>query len=46
MTLFVAEGLDAGEARPEEDESFELVRWPLASIHRFPDERCPGCGRK
>jgi ADP-ribose pyrophosphatase len=32
MTLFFAEGVEAGEARPDEDESFELVRWPVAEI--------------
>ena len=32
MTLFFAEGVEAGEARPDEDESFELVRWPVAQI--------------
>ncbi|MDP8911117.1 MAG: NUDIX hydrolase, partial [Actinomycetota bacterium] len=32
MHLFFAEGLDEGEARPEGDESFELVRWPLREV--------------
>lgn len=32
MTLFFAEGVETGEARPAEDESFELVRWPVAEI--------------
>jgi ADP-ribose pyrophosphatase len=32
MTLFFAEGVEAGEARPDEDESFELVRWPRGGI--------------
>ena len=32
MTLFFAEGVEPGEASPEEDESFELVRWPVAEI--------------
>jgi ADP-ribose pyrophosphatase len=32
MTLFFAEGVEPGEASPEEDESFELVRWPSAEI--------------
>jgi len=32
MTLFFAEGVEQGEARPEEDESFELVRWPAEEI--------------
>jgi ADP-ribose pyrophosphatase len=35
MTLFFAEDLDAGEPHPDEDESFELVRWPVGEI----DER-------
>jgi ADP-ribose diphosphatase len=32
MTLFFAEGVEVGEAQPDEDESFELVRWPVAEI--------------
>jgi ADP-ribose pyrophosphatase len=32
MTLFFAEGVTAGEASPDEDESFELVRWPVGEI--------------
>jgi ADP-ribose diphosphatase len=32
MTLFFAEGVEVGEACPDEDESFELVRWPVAEI--------------
>lgn len=32
MTLFFAEGVEPGEASPEVDESFELVRWPVAEI--------------
>jgi ADP-ribose pyrophosphatase len=32
MTLFFADGVEPGEASPEEDESFELVRWPVAEI--------------
>jgi len=32
MTVFFAEGVEQGEASPEEDESFELVRWPVAEI--------------
>jgi ADP-ribose pyrophosphatase len=32
MTLFFAEGVRPGEARPEADESFELVRWPVGEI--------------
>ncbi len=30
MTLFVAEGVQPGDAHPDEDESFELVYWPVA----------------
>lgn len=32
MTLFFAEGVERGEAQPEEDESFELVRWPAEEV--------------
>ena len=32
MTLFFAEGVEAGEAQPESDESIELVRWPVGEI--------------
>jgi ADP-ribose pyrophosphatase len=32
MTLFFAEGVEAGTAQPDEDESFELVRWPVGEI--------------
>ena len=32
MTLFLAEDVDEGEADPDEDEDFELVRWPVAEI--------------
>jgi ADP-ribose pyrophosphatase len=32
MILFFAEGVEVGEARPEEDESFELVRWSVTEI--------------
>jgi ADP-ribose diphosphatase len=32
MTLFFAEGVEPGEASPEEDEAFELVRWPVAEV--------------
>jgi ADP-ribose pyrophosphatase len=32
MTLFFAEGVEAGEARPEPDEAIELVLWPVAEI--------------
>jgi ADP-ribose pyrophosphatase len=32
MHLFFAEDLDQGEAAPEEDEEFELVRWPVNEL--------------
>ncbi len=32
MHLFAAERVVPGEASPEEDESLELVRWPLAEV--------------
>jgi ADP-ribose pyrophosphatase len=32
MHLFVAEDVDRGDAHPEEDEAFEVVRWPKAEI--------------
>jgi ADP-ribose pyrophosphatase len=32
MTLFIAEDVEQGEASPDPDESFELVRWPVAEI--------------
>ena len=34
MTLFVAEGVEPGEASPEADEELELVRWPAAEIEQ------------
>jgi ADP-ribose pyrophosphatase len=34
MTLYVAEGVEAGEAAPEADEELELVRWPVAEIEQ------------
>jgi ADP-ribose pyrophosphatase len=38
MHLFFAEGVEQGDASPEEDEDFELVRWPVAEIERHLDE--------
>lgn len=32
MTLFLAEGVEEGEAAPEQDESFEQVRWTPIEI--------------
>jgi ADP-ribose pyrophosphatase len=34
MTLYVAEGVQAGEASPDADEELELVRWPVAEIEQ------------
>ena len=34
MTLYFAEGVEPGEARPEEDENLELVRWPVGEIEQ------------
>jgi len=34
MTLFLAEGVQAGEAAPEADERLELVRWPVGEIRQ------------
>jgi ADP-ribose diphosphatase len=34
MTLFVAEGVEPGAARPEADEKLEIVRWQVAEIER------------
>jgi ADP-ribose pyrophosphatase len=32
MHVFVAEGVEAGEAKPEEDEELELVRWDVGEV--------------
>jgi ADP-ribose diphosphatase len=32
MHVFVAEGLEAGDAKPEEDEELELVHWDVGEI--------------
>jgi ADP-ribose pyrophosphatase len=32
MTLFLADGVEAGDPRPEADEELELVRWPVDEI--------------
>jgi len=32
MHLFAAEGVQHGDAAPEDDEELELVRWPVAEI--------------
>src|SRR5581483_640849 len=38
MTLFFAEGVEAGAATPDADEEPELVRWPVAEIAARLDE--------
>jgi ADP-ribose pyrophosphatase len=38
MTLFFAEGVEPGDASPEDDEAFELVRWPVEEIGFHLDE--------
>jgi len=32
MVVFLAEGVEAGEAQPDDDENLELVSWPIAEI--------------
>jgi ADP-ribose pyrophosphatase len=32
MTVFVAVDVDEGEADPDDDESVEVIRWPLAEV--------------
>lgn len=32
MTVFAAEGVEPGEASPDEDEELEVVRWPVAEV--------------
>lgn len=32
MTVFLAEGVEAGEPKPDADEQIELVRWPVADL--------------
>jgi len=32
MHVFVAEGVEAGEAEPDEDEAVEIVQWPLDEV--------------
>jgi ADP-ribose diphosphatase len=38
MHLYFAEGVEAGDPSPEEDENVELVRWPVAEVERHLDE--------
>ncbi|MDQ3161930.1 MAG: hypothetical protein M3Q92_03740, partial [Actinomycetota bacterium] len=32
LTIFVAEGLEDGEAAPDEGEELDVVRWPLLEV--------------
>ena len=32
MDVFLAEGVERGDASPEDDEELEVVRWPIAEI--------------
>jgi hypothetical protein len=32
MHLYLAEGVAAGEAKPEDDEDVEVVRWPVDAL--------------
>jgi ADP-ribose pyrophosphatase len=34
MHVFAAEGVERGEASPDDDEDLELVRWPVAEIEQ------------
>jgi ADP-ribose pyrophosphatase len=34
MHVFLAEGVEVGEAAPEADEELELVRWPVGEVER------------
>jgi hypothetical protein len=38
MHVFAAEGVERGEAAPEDDEELELVRWRVADIADRLDE--------
>jgi ADP-ribose diphosphatase len=38
MHLFLAEGVVAGEAQPEDDEDVEVVRWPVGELESRLDE--------
>jgi ADP-ribose pyrophosphatase len=35
MPLFFAEGVEAGDASPEDDEDLEVVRWPARDLDRL-----------
>lgn len=34
MHVFLAEGAERGAADPDDDESLEIVRWPVAEVGR------------
>jgi ADP-ribose pyrophosphatase len=38
MVVFLAEGVEAGQAEPEADEELELVQWPAAEVGSRLDE--------
>jgi hypothetical protein len=38
MHLFLAEGVERGDADPMPDEEFELVRWPIEAVASHLDE--------
>ena len=38
MQVFVAEGVQPGDANPEDDEDLELVRWPVRDVEARLDE--------
>jgi ADP-ribose pyrophosphatase len=38
MDVFLAEHVEQGVARPESDESFELVRWPVTELEQHLSE--------
>ena len=38
MHLYLAEGVVAGEAQPDEDEEVEIVRWPVGELESRLDE--------
>jgi hypothetical protein len=38
MDVFLAEHVERGVARPESDENFEVLRWPVAELGQHLDE--------
>jgi ADP-ribose pyrophosphatase len=38
MTVFLAEGVEAGETDLEDDEEIEVVRWPVTDVEALIDE--------